>query len=114
MMFKKVTLSLAATFAILAPVAAHAQSEETISVRVNIDDLNLNSAKDQARLNSRINSAAQQICGTSNGRSLGDRQAEIRCRSEVKSAVQSQVDFAIAGSASRQAINTRNNASPKA
>ena len=53
-MYKKATLSLAAAITLLAPIAATAQTEEATSITVNVDDLNLSSPKDQARMYNRI------------------------------------------------------------
>ncbi len=107
-MFKKTTLSLAAAITLLAPVAASANDIDTVSVTVKIADLNLNSAKDQSRLNTRIKSAARKVCKTYNSRSLTENTHRARCMTAALERADSQVAIATAASKTglRHAVNT--------
>jgi UrcA family protein len=108
MMFKKTTLSLAAVIAVLAPVAAHANDIENTSVSVNAADLNLNSAKDQSRLNARIKSAARAVCNANGARSLSDKVDAANCVAAAIVSANQQADIMIAASKAGQgqAVNT--------
>jgi UrcA family protein len=107
MMFKKITLSLTATIALLAPVAATAQTEDATSMTVNVDDLDLSSRQDQARMYSRIKTAARMICGNTNGRSLEDFKLQKKCISEVVAGSQSQANLAVAKALPSHAIEMK-------
>jgi UrcA family protein len=107
-MFKKATLSLAATISMLAPVAAHANEFENTSVIVNVEDLDLNSVKGQSRLNTRIKSAARAVCSTNGSRSLADKINTTNCMAAAIEAAGQQTAIMIATSkaSKSQAINT--------
>jgi UrcA family protein len=108
MMFKKATLSLAAVIAVLAPVAAHANDIENVSITVNAADLDLRSAKDQNRLNARIKSAARAVCNANSSRSLSDKVNTANCMSAAIVSANQQADIMIAASKAGQgqAVNT--------
>jgi UrcA family protein len=107
-MFKKTTLSLAAAIALLAPVAVSANDIDTVSVTVNVADLDLNSAKDQNRLNTRIKSAARKVCGTQNPRSLSEQVMSANCMANALKSTSKQAAIMIAASKAgkRHAVNT--------
>jgi UrcA family protein len=107
-MFKKTTLSLAAAISLLAPVAVHANEFENVSVTVKAADLDLNSAKDQTRLNTRIKSAARSICYVNGVRSLSDKVNAANCMAAAIQLASQQTAIMIAASKAGQshAVNT--------
>ena len=111
-MFKKTTLSLAAAIAAFAPIAAHAEISENITITVSIDDLDLSSVKDQSRLESSIKTATREICAAGNPRLSAELAAEKRCVEQVNTSVRGQIDLAISKTAPRHAANTKVAASP--
>ena len=111
-MFKKATLSLAAAITLLAPVAATAQTEEATSVTVNVDDLDLSSPKDQARMNNRIKTAARMICGDPGDRSFAAIKAQKECVNQAVSNSGAQAKLAISKAVPRHAINTQSVRAP--
>jgi UrcA family protein len=79
-MIKRTLTAIIGTALIAAP--AYAQIEDTMSVEVRIDDLDLGSADGVARLDRRIRYAAGQICGEE-PRVTDLRVGYQRCRSQV-------------------------------
>ena len=106
-MFKKITLSLAATIALLAPVAATAQAEEAATMTVNVEDLDLSSPQDQARMDTRIKTAARMICGNSGGKSFQDIKAQKECVSQAIAGSEPQARLAISKALPRHAIDMK-------
>jgi UrcA family protein len=107
-MFKKATLSLAAAISVLAPAAAHANDVENVSITINASDLNLSLAKDQKRLNTRIKSAARQVCSIGQARSLSDKVDAANCMAAaiVSANQQSAIMIAASKAEKSQAVNT--------
>ena len=77
-MLKLLATAAALSAATLTTSAAIAQ--DTRSVEVRYDDLNLESAAGQARLDARIGSAVRSVCGVTTGpQSLAQRAATLAC-----------------------------------
>ena len=85
-------LLLAGTVAAcVAPAAA-----ETMSVPVNIGDLDLASVEGRAALNHRIDFAVRQICGEHDARDLSGAIAVRRCTRQTRAATEPQIQQALA------------------
>lgn len=84
-------LAIAAIFAAL-PLADNAASEETHSVSVRTDDINLNTSKGQKILALRIDRAAREVCDFANDQ-LGHqvRKIERVCRNKAKASAWAMV-----------------------
>lgn len=82
-MFKLIA-SVAVLAAATVPVAASADDTQR-SVEVRYDDLNLESAAGQARLDLRIDSAVRSVCGVTSGpQSLAQRAAQQACAKDAR------------------------------
>jgi UrcA family protein len=97
-------LKLLASAAVLTAAtltASTATAQDTRSVEVRYDDLNLESAAGQARLETRIGSAVRSVCGAANGpQSLSQRAAILACTRTAREKATTEV-------ASRISQNTR-------
>ena len=83
-------LLLAGTaFACAVPAAA-----ETLSVPVNIGDLDLASVEGRTALNHRIDFAVRQICGETDARDLMGNMAVRRCTRQTRAAAEPQISQA--------------------
>lgn len=98
------TLTLAALAATLFAAPALAQSPGTGSQShvVSYADLDLSSAKGRAKLDRRIRSAVQDVCGTAYSFDVKGKNDVRRCRTELMERLSSHRDIAVA-SANRPA-----------
>jgi UrcA family protein len=90
----RISLSLLALAASLSPAVA--ASREDVTAEVNVADLNLANAEDQARLDSRVKSAAHKICSSGFRVTAAVRAAELRCIETALASVKPQVELAVA------------------
>ncbi len=85
--------ALAAALAVFLPTAAQA---DTASVKVAVADLDLGTAKDQRRLDSRIDGAVRTICNTRGSRSVAAIRETLSCTAMARTSVTKQIDRALA------------------
>lgn len=91
--------ALAATVAAsMLVVPTISDAAETDSVRVSYADLNLISTFDQARLQNRIHSAAEIVCGPADHRDLAFGKAVGQCRTATIADAQPAFEAAVAAS----------------
>lgn len=83
------TLCMAIAAAIAATTSAFAQ--DSASVRVRFDDLNLNSRAGAEHLERRLNNAAEQVCGVSDLRDLRARTEDERCKAAALAAAHATI-----------------------
>jgi UrcA family protein len=92
-----VRIMLASLAITLTAAPAFAASQDQVSVEIGVDDLDLSTAKDQERLDTRIQSAAQKICRLGIGGTAA-RVIETGCIKAVLASTTPQVEVAIANS----------------
>jgi UrcA family protein len=76
--------------------AAMANSVETVSKAVSYADLNLSTEAGQERLEMRMKSAVNEVCGTPNSRSLEEKIQINKCRQTAMKSAARNMDIAIA------------------
>ena len=89
----------AAAFAVSVPAIA-----EEPSKAVYYQDLDLSSAKGQERLQTRIRSAVNQVCGSQNVVSLAEKMKRLRCKTEAMAAATPKVEQTIANYQGRKRL----------
>lgn len=94
---RQFTLSAAAVLVLLttAPAAA-ASDRDTMSVTVAMSDLDLGKASDLARLDARINRAANVVCGSGDVRGTQARNSFTNCKTAAMRAARTQTERAVA------------------
>lgn len=86
-------------------------SGESRSITVSYADLNLMSEPGVARLNTRVNSAADSVCGVRGTRSLHETLAARECKTATMSRAARDVEFAIAAQRGNSQFASRADAS---
>lgn len=95
------SLASAAVLAAAALTAPVASAQDTRSIEVRYDDLNLETTAGQARLETRIGSAVRSVCGVAPGpQSLAHRAASQACARAARDKASLEV-------ATRMSRNTR-------
>ena len=91
--FQKIALgcAVAATFAVSTAALAEVPSKP-----VYYQDLDLSSSKGQERLQTRIRSAVNQVCGSQNVIGLAEKVQRLRCKAEAMAAATPEVEQTIA------------------
>ncbi|WP_164116728.1 UrcA family protein [Sphingorhabdus sp. Alg239-R122] len=105
-MFKKTAFTIAAACMAVSPAMVAAQTNDTVSVTVQTNDLDLANAKDRSRLDFRIKSAARKICGENASRSIAASKIHKECIAQVVSNAQPTVELAVSKAATRVALNS--------
>lgn len=88
--------AIAAASMLVVPTTSNAA--ETNSIRVSYADLNLISNRDQAKLQHRIASAAEIVCGAADHRDVAFGQAVSQCRKATVADAQPAFQAAVAAS----------------
>ena len=89
-------LVMAASVALTSPAPPVDGNRETVQMTVDYGDLNLATAKGRRVLDSRIEAAATNICGSVNWLDLGAKAANDECRAGVRASAGPQVEVALA------------------
>ena len=95
------TLSL--TGSLLLSLLSPTMAAEPISVAVETHDLDLTEADDQARLATRVRSAARRVCAT-NSRSIDDLRFERECMADALADALPRAERAIAEAQTGRAV----------
>jgi UrcA family protein len=101
-MFKTITAlgaAALAAFTLAAPAAASPVGED--NVVVGIAGLDLARPSDAARLDMRLRRAAEEVCGTADGRDLRLSGAVAACRTEAIARARADVEIAMRSGGSR-------------
>jgi UrcA family protein len=93
----KLRLMLASLALTCTTAPALAAQQDRVSVEVGVEDLDLSTARDQNRLDTRINSAAQKVCRSGVGGTAA-RMIETSCVKAALANAKPQVEVAIASS----------------
>lgn len=91
---RQFTLS-AAVFAMFAAAPAASQDSDTMSVTVAMSDLDLTKAADLARLDARINRAANTVCGSSNVRGVVAHSSFNICKATAMQSARTRTERAV-------------------
>lgn len=97
-------LGVCALLATSFPASAH----DTVSVRVNIADLDVQGLAGAAALRGRINSAINQICGSRHTLDLTRLAAIDKCRASVTPAFEKAMETSLAGRPQETRLARRN------
>jgi len=92
--FTASALAFVAAAAIASP--ARAADADTQSTQVHYQDLDLNSAAGEAKLKSRVATAAARVCGPVDGRTLDDHERFDTCRNNAIASASPQMNAVIA------------------
>lgn len=93
---RKTLIALATAATLLAVPAAAQDASEDVTITVQTGDLDLTTAADQSRLDSRVETAIRRAC-RSGGRDLASRRIEAACRASLAETINPSVELAIAG-----------------
>ena len=95
-MSKTLCALAAVAVAAVLTVPTVAQAQESASVEVRFDDLNLTHASGRTALERRVDSAARSLCGNAGGRDLTINRAIAACHVEALNSARPAVETAIA------------------
>lgn len=102
-MAKLTLMLLAAPLVAATTVAPAAAQDDTRSIIVRYDDLNLASASGRERLETRVRSAVRQVCGVHGGLTLRERASALACTAEATRDTDVRLAALFSGQGSRMA-----------